>query len=49
MKTLTTFPFVYAVQDAIETQYANRDPDKKPAENVNTLLEAFPIMTTFSL
>ena len=26
-------------------KYANRDPERKPSENVNTLQEAFPIMT----
>ena len=31
------------------TKYANRDPERNPAENVNTLLEAFPIMTPFAL
>ena len=26
-------------------KYANRDPEQKPSKKVNTLQEAFPIMT----
>ena len=39
------FPFVVQCKTRYKQKYANRDPERKPSENVNTLQEAFPIMT----
>ena len=39
------FPFAVQRKTRYKQKYANRDPKRKPSENVNTLQEAFPIMT----
>ena len=38
------FPFDVQCQTRYKQKYANRDPERKPSENVNTLQEAFRIM-----
>ena len=38
-------PFVVQCKTQYKQKYANRDPERKPSENVNTLQEAFLIMT----
>ncbi|RMX59663.1 hypothetical protein pdam_00010496 [Pocillopora damicornis] len=37
------------VQDAIQTKYANKNSGRNPVENVDTVLEASPVMTPFTL
>ena len=37
------------VQDAIQTKYANKNSGRNPVENVDTVLEASPVMTRFTL
>ena len=39
------FPLVVQCRTRYKQKYANRDPERKPSENANTFLEAFPIMT----
>ena len=38
------FPFVVQCKTRYKQKYANRDPERKLSENVNTLQEAFPTM-----
>ena len=35
------FPLVVQSKTQYKQKYVNRDPERKPLENVNTLLEAF--------
>ena len=37
------------VQDAIQTKYANKNSGRNPVENVDTALEASPVMKPFTL
>ena len=37
------------VQDAIQTKYANKNSGRNPVENVDTVLEASPVMKPFTL